>query len=160
MLVSTATLGFPRMGPNRELKFALEKYWKSAGSPSDQEALFQVAQRVEEQAWKLQADAGIDRITVGDQYLYDGVLSWVSALGVTPARYLELPRGLPRMFGMARGVDGATALSEFTFLLTYLLLLCSPHTSSIVSMPLIRYEKVDYQQLPLHGPRVRCYHED
>jgi len=25
---TTATLGFARIGPNRELKFALEKYWR------------------------------------------------------------------------------------------------------------------------------------
>ncbi len=67
---STAALGFARIGPNRELKFALEKYWKKTISAED---LLTIAHDVEEQAWKLQCNAGIDRITVGDYALYDNV---------------------------------------------------------------------------------------
>ena len=67
---STATLGFARIGPNRELKFALEKYWRKTISAED---LLMIANDVEELAWKLQSNAGIDRITVGDYALYDNV---------------------------------------------------------------------------------------
>ena len=37
MTITVATLGFPRMGPRRELKHALEAYW--AGKASEAELL-------------------------------------------------------------------------------------------------------------------------
>ena len=104
--ISTGTLGFPRMGSKRELKFALEKYWK--GAISEQELLLR-ANAVEEKAWKLQSE--IDHVTVGDHYLYDSVLSWTEFLGLFPKRFENCKAGLPRMFAMARGIDGAPALS-------------------------------------------------
>jgi 5-methyltetrahydropteroyltriglutamate--homocysteine methyltransferase len=105
---STSTLGFGRMGPNRELKFALEKYWKKDIKSSE---LLSVAREVEESAWTLQVDAGIDRVTVGDFYLYDGVATFANALGIIPSRFMALEPGLDRMFAMCRGIDGAEALS-------------------------------------------------
>ena len=109
--VLTSTLGFPRMGPNRELKFALEKFWK--GACTEQE-LLAVANQIEEQAWKLQQEAGINRISVGDHYLYDMVLTWTESFGLCPKRFQHLDAGLTRFFAMARGIDGAEALSKFT----------------------------------------------
>ena len=100
------------MGAKRELKFALEKYWKG---DIDDTALVKVANSVENAAWKLQADAGIDSISVGDHYFYDAVLAWSNWLGVVPARFQNVPRGFDRLFGMARGLEGATALSKYLF---------------------------------------------
>jgi 5-methyltetrahydropteroyltriglutamate--homocysteine methyltransferase len=97
------------MGPNRELKFALEKYWKGL---IDEKTLIEVAVSIEDQAWALQKAAGLDRVTVGDHYLYDGILTWTEYLGAVPARHRTMKPGLTRMFAMARGVDGATALSK------------------------------------------------
>ncbi|GAX12819.1 5-methyltetrahydropteroyltriglutamate--homocysteine methyltransferase [Fistulifera solaris] len=105
-LVPTSSLGFPRIGPNRELKFALEKYWKGTISQHD---LLQVARSVEDAAWALQV--GLTKITVGDQYLYDFVLMMTESLGMVPKRFAHLPPGIDRLFAMARGVDGAPALS-------------------------------------------------
>lgn len=67
---TTATLGFARIGPNRELKFALEKYWRKDITAAD---LLTIANDIEAQAWQIQCDAGIDHITVGDYALYDNV---------------------------------------------------------------------------------------
>jgi hypothetical protein len=106
---STATLGFSRMGPNRELKFALEKHWKGQ---LDEAGLIQVANEVEDLAWTMQVDAGINKVTVGDFCLYDNVLQWADWLGVVPARFQSMEGGMERMFAMARGVDGAPALSK------------------------------------------------
>jgi 5-methyltetrahydropteroyltriglutamate--homocysteine methyltransferase len=106
---STAALGFSRMGPNRELKFALEKHWKGQ---LDEAGLIQVANDVEDMAWAMQVEAGIDKVTVGDFCLYDNVLQWADWLGVVPARFHSMDGGMERMFAMARGVDGATALSK------------------------------------------------
>mmetsp|Transcript_201 Transcript_201/g.228 ORF Transcript_201/g.228 Transcript_201/m.228 type:complete len:83 (-) Transcript_201:745-993(-) len=75
----TATLGLSRMGPNRELKFAQEKYWKEQ---IDLNEFTSRAIKVEEAGWKLQLDSKIDSITVGDYFFYDGVLSWSNWLGI------------------------------------------------------------------------------
>ena len=105
-VTTTGTLGFPRIGPKREQKFALEKYWK--GAISEQE-LLTVANTIEEKAWALQSK--IDHVTVGDQFLYDSVLAWTEFLGLFPKRFENCKAGLPRMFALARGIDGAPALS-------------------------------------------------
>jgi 5-methyltetrahydropteroyltriglutamate--homocysteine methyltransferase len=106
---STAVLGFSRMGPNRELKFALEKHWKGQ---LDEAGLIQVANKVEDMTWAMEVEAGIDKVTVGDFCLYDNVLQWADWLGVVPARFQSMEGGMERMFAMARGVDGAPALSK------------------------------------------------
>ena len=46
-----ANLGFPRIGPNRELKKAVESYWKGNSSQDD---LLTVAKAIREQNWRLQ----------------------------------------------------------------------------------------------------------
>jgi 5-methyltetrahydropteroyltriglutamate--homocysteine methyltransferase len=109
MKLSTATLGFPRMGPNRELKFALEQHWKGLTS---QDELLGVAHTVEALGWGLQKDAGMNRIPVGDFALYDAVVHWTEMLGMVPSRFANMSPGLARMFAMSRGVDGSTALSK------------------------------------------------
>jgi 5-methyltetrahydropteroyltriglutamate--homocysteine methyltransferase len=115
MKVSTGTLGFPRMGPKRELKFALEKYWRN---DINQEDLVTIANQIEEQAWMLQKQASIEHITVGDYYLYDGILQWVEMLGIVPQRFHFLNHHnanepFRRLFAMARGINDAPALSTF-----------------------------------------------
>lgn len=108
MKFQTATLGLSRMGPNRELKFAMEKYWKGK---IEKDEFIAKAQAVEELGWSLQlADDKIDSIPVGEHFYYDGVLSWAEWLGIVPKRFAHLDAGIDRMFAMARGVDGATAL--------------------------------------------------
>jgi hypothetical protein len=49
-------------------------------------------------------------------YLYDCVLFWIESLGIVPHRFENLAAGTTRMFSMARGVDGAEALSKTLFL--------------------------------------------
>jgi len=105
---STAALGFGRMGPQRELKFALEKYWRS-DITSDE--LLTVARMIEEATWDLQTEAGIERIAVGDYCLYDNVATWADMLGIVPSRFSSLKQGIDRMFATCRGIDGAEALS-------------------------------------------------
>lgn len=70
---TSGALGFPRMGPNREMKFALEKHWRGT---LDEAGMLAVAREVEDQTWSLQMDAGLGSIAVGDHVLYDMVLSW------------------------------------------------------------------------------------
>ena len=108
-VATTSTLGFPRMGPHRELKFALEKHWKGT---LGKEGLLKVAQSVEAQGWDLQRKAGIQKITVGDHHLYDFVLATTELLGMVPKRFQHMQAGMERLFAMARGIDSAQALSK------------------------------------------------
>lgn len=147
---STAALGFSRMGPNRELKFALEKHWKGQ---LDEAGLIQVANDVEDMAWAMQVEAGIGKVTVGDFCLYDNVLQWAEWLGAVPARFHSMECGMERMFAMARGVDGAPALSKSNRVLVSNIIFTRSNLS--FSLLLFRHEEMDYQQLPLHGSRSR-----
>ena len=101
MQIATATVGYPRIGKQRELKKALEAYWH--GMIRERE-LRESACAIEAANWQAQADAGIDRIGVGDTSFYDPVLDWTVWLGLIPDRFRELS-GLERYFAMARGQD-------------------------------------------------------
>ncbi|HVW46628.1 MAG TPA: 5-methyltetrahydropteroyltriglutamate--homocysteine S-methyltransferase [Solirubrobacterales bacterium] len=97
----TAVLGLPRMGPDRELKFALESYW--AGKTGEEEPAA-TARALRAANWKRAAAAGIDVIPCGDFSLYDHVLDTAWALGALPSRFGPLGRGsLADYFVLARG---------------------------------------------------------
>lgn len=106
MTIQTATLGYPRIGKNREVKKALEAFWNDK---SDAETLLQTVQAVELANWKTQLETGIDRIGIGDTTLYDHVLDWSVRLGLVPDRFRHLA-GLDQYFAMTRGKDGIPAL--------------------------------------------------
>ncbi|NBQ67971.1 MAG: 5-methyltetrahydropteroyltriglutamate--homocysteine S-methyltransferase [Nitrosomonadaceae bacterium] len=98
-MVTTHNLGFPRIGRNRELKFALEKYWQGAISEA---ALLDTAQNLQTQHWQEQSQ--LDWIPAGDFSLYDHVLDTSFLLGNIPARVSALPGGtLDHYFRVARG---------------------------------------------------------
>ena len=104
--LKTQTLGYPRIGREREMKRALERYWKDK---IDGAALLQTLVDVELDAWSAQREAGIDYIGVGDATLYDPVLDWALRMGLVPKRYHGLD-GLDLTFAMARGKEGVPAL--------------------------------------------------
>ncbi|MEG4807002.1 5-methyltetrahydropteroyltriglutamate--homocysteine S-methyltransferase [Microcoleus sp. F8-D3] len=105
-MIQTATLGYPRIGKNREVKKALESFWNGK---SDVETLLQAVYEVEASNWKTQLEAGIDRIGIGYTSLYDPILDWTVRLGLIPKRFQSLT-GLEQYFAMARGKDGIPAL--------------------------------------------------
>ncbi len=100
--ITTHNLGFPRIGVQRELKFATESYWK--GDISKQQ-LNVLASELRERHWALQADAGINLLPVGDFSFYDHILDFSAMLGVVPPRFncKEEKIGLDTYFRMARG---------------------------------------------------------
>jgi 5-methyltetrahydropteroyltriglutamate--homocysteine methyltransferase len=100
------TLGYPRIGKNREVKKALESFWNNK---ADGETLIQTSREVEVMNWKAQLEAGMDCIGIGDTTLYDHVLDWTMRLGLIPARFQSLT-ALEQYFAMARGKDGIPAL--------------------------------------------------
>jgi 5-methyltetrahydropteroyltriglutamate--homocysteine methyltransferase len=96
-------LGFPRIGPQRELKSATESYWSGDRSMED---LLGTAKELRAANWKLQRDAGIDLIPSNDFSLYDQVLDTVAMVGAVPARYEwdgSSDIDLDTYFAMARG---------------------------------------------------------
>lgn len=110
MHILTHNLGFPRVGAHRELKKALETYWKD---PLTRSGLMETAARLRRENWRLQRDAGIGLIPSNDFSLYDHVLDHACLLGCAPARYLEPGRrmvNLDAYFAMARGNDKQPAL--------------------------------------------------
>ena len=93
--------GYPRIGANRELKFALEAYW--AGQIS-QEQLQDAGRSIRRNNWQAQIEADLDFITVGDFAWYDHILTLSATLGVVPERHRQ-GQGidLDTLFRMARG---------------------------------------------------------
>jgi 5-methyltetrahydropteroyltriglutamate--homocysteine methyltransferase len=95
-------LGLPRIGANREMKKAVESYWRKEISLAE---LQQIGQHIEEKNWQMQAEAGLDFITVGDFSWYDHVLDHSALLGVIPDRFNAKSEkiDLNTLFCMARG---------------------------------------------------------
>jgi 5-methyltetrahydropteroyltriglutamate--homocysteine methyltransferase len=105
MSILVSCLGFPRIGPHRELKKALEDFWSGQTTAN---ALLHQAKALRADAWVRQHDAGITVIPSNDFSLYDHVLDTSVLVGAVPEVYL-LPRGpvaLDTYFAMARGTHG------------------------------------------------------
>ncbi|MGD9897336.1 MAG: 5-methyltetrahydropteroyltriglutamate--homocysteine S-methyltransferase [Candidatus Methylacidiphilaceae bacterium] len=103
MALCTHNLGYPRIGPNRELKRALESYWKGE---STLDTLLKAASDLREQAWTRQKAAGMRWIPTGDFSLYDHVLDTAALVGAVPARFAPFGEevSVDRLFAMARGL--------------------------------------------------------
>ena len=99
--MKSIVLGYPRIGGKRELKKAIESYWK--GNSSEEE-LSVVSASIREKNWTLQKEAGIDHISSNDFSLYDQVLDMCILLGCIPERFKNL-NGLEQYFAMARGLQ-------------------------------------------------------
>ena len=94
-------LGFPRIGVGRELKKALEGYWKGTCS---KEELIRTEKMLKERHWRIQRDQGLSMVAVGDFSLYDQVLDATCLLGMIPERFGAAEEfDLSTYFRMARG---------------------------------------------------------
>ncbi|OLU30524.1 5-methyltetrahydropteroyltriglutamate--homocysteine S-methyltransferase [Pseudomonas sp. PA27(2017)] len=99
------SLGFPRIGRDRELKKAQEAFWKGE---LDEAGLRAVGRELRARHWQVQKDAGIGLLPVGDFAWYDGVLAHSLTFGVIPERFRPASGKptLETLFAMARGVSG------------------------------------------------------
>ncbi|MFC2973861.1 5-methyltetrahydropteroyltriglutamate--homocysteine S-methyltransferase [Azotobacter bryophylli] len=97
-------LGFPRIGRNRELKKAMEAFWKGE---LDEAGLQAVGRELRAAHWQMQKDAGIELLPVGDFAWYDQVLTHSLTFGVIPERFRphDGQPTLDTLFAMARGVS-------------------------------------------------------
>ncbi|MFZ6657789.1 5-methyltetrahydropteroyltriglutamate--homocysteine S-methyltransferase [Undibacterium sp. TJN19] len=108
-MTSAHILGFPRIGAQRELKFAQEAYWRGEVSEA---TLRDTGSDLRARHWALQKQAGLDYVSVGDFAWYDQVLNTLALLGALPARfgfhaaeltladYYVAARGNPQHFAM------------------------------------------------------------
>jgi 5-methyltetrahydropteroyltriglutamate--homocysteine methyltransferase len=103
MSLTTHTLGYPRIGPDRELKKATESYWGGKLSAAELEA---TGARLRRRNWETQRDAGIDLIPSNDFSFYDQVLDTTCLVGNVPPRFgwNGSPVDLDTRFLIARGV--------------------------------------------------------
>ena len=100
-------LGFPRFGAKRELKKALEAFWKGETSVAQ---LDDCAKSLRLNHWNIQKNAGLDFVATGDFSCYDHVLDTCVMLGAVPERFRHLPQNTAETyFIMARG-DQATGI--------------------------------------------------
>jgi len=101
-MARTHTLGFPRIGAHRELKFAQEAFWRGE---TPEPALRETGAALRSRHWQLQVDAGLATVAAGDFAWYDQMLGLTALLGALPkrfgldaasltlAQYYELARG-------------------------------------------------------------------
>ncbi|RMA97114.1 5-methyltetrahydropteroyltriglutamate--homocysteine S-methyltransferase [Hydrogenothermus marinus] len=106
MAVKTTIFGYPKIGPNRELKKAIESYWK--GEISKEEMLKKV-EEVDIDRMKRVINADLDYIPSNDFSLYDFVLDVSTMVDMIPKRFRNIEDGLDRYFAMARGTKDAIA---------------------------------------------------
>jgi 5-methyltetrahydropteroyltriglutamate--homocysteine methyltransferase len=102
--MKASVVGYPRIGELRELKFALEHYFKDEITS---EELEERARGLRRRNWELQKEAGIDFIPSNDFSYYDGFLDTANMLGMVPQRYADLKLSpMDTYFAMARGYQG------------------------------------------------------
>jgi len=101
-------LGFPCIGLNRELKHAVEAFWKGESSLANLE---QTGRELRVRHWRLQQDRGVRMVPVGDFAWYDRMLNMSALLGCAPRRFgFGGEITLDQYFQLARGNEAQGAM--------------------------------------------------
>ena len=103
-------LGFPRIGARRELKAALEAFWRGE---CDEAALRATGAQLRLRHWQVQRDAGLDLVAAGDFAWYDSMLDTTVRVGALPRRFGIAAPTLAETFELARG-NAAQPAMEMT----------------------------------------------
>ena len=102
--MNTSVIGYPRIGKDRELKFASEKFFKGE---LDEAGLLEAAKAIRKEDLLKQKDAGITYISSNDFSFYDNVLDTAFLFNIIPQRYKDLGLSeLETYFALARGYQG------------------------------------------------------
>lgn len=102
--MKTSIIGYPRIGADRELKFAEEKYFRREISLDELKA---VALDLRNKAFEAQKAQNITFIPSNDFSYYDNMLDTAVLLNAVPERYKALGLdSLDEYFAMARGYQG------------------------------------------------------
>jgi 5-methyltetrahydropteroyltriglutamate--homocysteine methyltransferase len=101
--------GYPRQGRHRELKKAIEGYWKGKVSA---DGLREAAAGLRRSNWRQLAEAGLGEVPTGDFSYYDHMLDTSVMVGAIPARHREAVQNDPLdgYFAMARGTQDVAPL--------------------------------------------------
>ncbi|MFC8345127.1 5-methyltetrahydropteroyltriglutamate--homocysteine S-methyltransferase [Streptomyces sp. NPDC057280] len=101
--------GYPRQGQSRELKKAIEGYWKGRVSAA---TLQDTAAELRRTNWRQLAEAGIHEVPTGDFSYYDHVLDTTVMVGAIPKRHRDAvdTDALDGYFAMARGTQDVAPL--------------------------------------------------
>ncbi|MFD5885765.1 5-methyltetrahydropteroyltriglutamate--homocysteine S-methyltransferase [Streptomyces sp. NPDC060334] len=107
--VQATVYGYPRQGRNRELKKAVEGYWKGRVTA---DTLRETARDLRRTNWAQLAEAGITELPTGDFSYYDHVLDTTVMVGAIPARHRDAvdADALDGYFAMARGTQDVAPL--------------------------------------------------
>jgi methionine synthase II (cobalamin-independent) len=101
-------LGFPCIGVNRELKHAVEAFWKGESTLAKLE---QTGRELRAGHWRLQQDRGVRMVPVGDFAWYDRMLNMSALLGCAPRRFgFGGKITLDQYFQLARGNEAQGAM--------------------------------------------------
>ncbi|MFC4587685.1 5-methyltetrahydropteroyltriglutamate--homocysteine S-methyltransferase [Sphaerisporangium corydalis] len=103
---ASTILGYPRIGPRRELKRALESYWQGRSPVGELRA---AGAGLREAAWRRLAALGLAGLPSNTFSLYDQVLDAAVMVGAVPDRYRG-PVAEDVCFAMARGTGGLAPL--------------------------------------------------
>ena len=102
--MKTSVIGYPRIGKDRELKFASEKFFSGG---LDEAGLQEAAKAIRKEDLLKQKEAGITCISSNDFSFYDNVLDTAFLFNIIPQRYKDLGlTDLETYFAMARGYQG------------------------------------------------------
>ena len=102
--MNTSVIGYPRIGKDRELKFASEKFFNGE---IDEAGLLNAAKAIRKEDLLKQKEAGITYISSNDFSFYDNVLDTAFLFNVIPQRYKDLGLSeLETYFALARGYQG------------------------------------------------------
>ncbi|MEN2417201.1 5-methyltetrahydropteroyltriglutamate--homocysteine S-methyltransferase [Streptomyces rimosus] len=101
--------GYPRQGQHRELKKAIEGYWKGRVTA---DALMETARGLRRANWQQLVDAGVHEVPTGDFSYYDHVLDTSVMVGAVPDRHRAAVEAdaLDGYFAMARGTQDVAPL--------------------------------------------------
>lgn len=101
--------GYPRQGPDRELKKAIEGYWKGRTTA---DALRETASGLRRSNWRDLTESGIHEVPTGDFSYYDHVLDTSVMVGAVPERHRKAVEADPLdgYFAMARGTQDVAPL--------------------------------------------------
>lgn len=114
--IGSSVLGYPRIGPRRELKRALESYWHGNSSRDE---LLAVGTEIQESTWLELSATGLDQVPGNTFSYYDHVLDNALLFGAVPSRFRDLQDSLEPIdfyFAMARGVPGHPPLELAKFI--------------------------------------------
>ncbi|MDL4773851.1 5-methyltetrahydropteroyltriglutamate--homocysteine S-methyltransferase [Actinomadura xylanilytica] len=154
MTIDTTVLGYPRIGPDRELKRATEAYWAGGLDAAGLEA---AASALRRSVWTGLRDAGLGLIPSNTFSLYDQVLDTTVLVDAVPERFRDR-EGLDAYFAMARGAEGVPALEMTKWFDTnyhYLVPELGPDTRFRLADPVSAKPLAEYREARILGIETR-----